>query len=568
MRRIRCFFLGILLICLLAVPAQAATGITNMDAFSTVASNGRCQVTLTGTLHLDSATGDLTFPVPREARAVRLNGSRVRTSKTDNARLINLSYLTGKFTGDVAITVSYELKDVVVQTEFGPQVEIPLLSGFSHPISSFGFTITLPGQIESKPAFSSGYQQSNIEKDLDWQVEGPTVTGTSKYNLKDHETLVFSVPVPTTMFPRTVLASPSLMVGYIAMGVCGGLAALYWLFTMAGLPPLFPKQTTPPAGYCAGELSSILTLRGADLTMMVFSWAQLGYILIQTDRGKRVILQKRMEMGNERSSFERRCFQQLFKRGDTVDTSSRQYATLCQKILESDSNVQPLIRRRSGKPKVIRIIMTIFTMFAGFSFGITMSNGPVLQWLLAFFFAGLGLLSGWFITNWAYSLLSPDRRDIRTSLILCGLWLLVALIAGQFNTGLTMVVALLASGLLMTFSGHRSEEGKLALGQVLGLCRYLLTISKSELKQINETNPEFFHNIAPYALALGLDKLLAKRFGRTLMSESSYLTSGMRSLTAPEWSRIMRKTAISMQERARNASTEQFQKILLSIIKH
>ena len=31
---------------------------------------------------------------------------------------------------------------------------------------------------------------------------------------------------------------------------------------------------------------------------------------------------------------------------------------------------------------------------------------------------------------------------------------------------------------------------------------------------------------------------------------------------------IMRKTAISMQERARNASTEQFQKILLSIIKH
>ena len=102
----------------------------------------------------------------------------------------------------------------------------------------------------------------------------------------------------------------------------------------------------------------------------------------------------------------------------------------------------------------------------------------------------------------------------------------------------------------------------------MGLCRYLLTISKSELKQINETNPEFFHNIAPYALALGLDKLLAKRFGRTLMSESSYLTSGMRSLTAPEWSRIMRKTAISMQARARNASTEQFQKILLSIIKH
>ena len=568
MRRISCFVLCIMLICLLALPAQAATGITNMDAFSTVSSNGRCQVTLTGTLHLDSTSGDLTFPVPLDARAVRLNGSRVRTTKTDSARLINLSYLAGKFTGDVAITVSYELKDVVVQTELGPQVEIPLLSGFGYPISSFGFTITLPGQIESKPAFSSGYQQSNIEKDLDWQVEGPTVTGTSKYNLKDHETLVFSVPVPTTMFPRTVLASPSLMVGYIAMGVCGALAVLYWLFTMAGLPPRFPKQTTPPAGYCAGELSSILTLRGADLTMMVFSWAQLGYILIQTDRGKRVFLQKRMEMGNERSSFERRCFQQLFKRGDTVDTTSRQYAALCQKIQASDSNVQPLIRRRSGKPKVLRIIMAVFAMFAGFSLGVTMSNGPVLQWLLGFFFAGLGLLSGWYISTWAYSLLAPDRRDIHTSLILCGVWLLVALIAGQFNIGLIMTISLLLSGLMMAFSGHRSEEGKQALGQVLGLFRYLLTISKSELQQINQTNPEFFHNIAPYALALGLDKLLANRFGRTLMSESSYLTSGMRSLTAPEWSRIMRKTAISMQARSRNASTERLQKIVLSFFNH
>ena len=29
------------------------------------------------------------------------------------------------------------------------------------------FTVTLPGEITAKPAFSSGYHQANIEKDID-----------------------------------------------------------------------------------------------------------------------------------------------------------------------------------------------------------------------------------------------------------------------------------------------------------------------------------------------------------------------------------------------------------------
>ena len=48
---------------------------------------------------------------------------------------------------------------------------------------------------------------------------------------------------------------------------------------------------------------SRLTFTGADLTMMVFSWAQLGYLVIHLDDNGRVMLHKRMDMGNERSSF-------------------------------------------------------------------------------------------------------------------------------------------------------------------------------------------------------------------------------------------------------------------------
>ena len=64
------------------------------------------------------------------------------------------------------------------------------------------------------------------------------------------------------------------------------------------------RCTAAPAGLTAGELGSRLVHKGADLTMMVLSWAQLGYLLITMDESGRVFLHKRMEMGNERSAFD------------------------------------------------------------------------------------------------------------------------------------------------------------------------------------------------------------------------------------------------------------------------
>ena len=58
------------------------------------------------------------------------------------------------------------------------------------------------------------------------------------------------------------------------------LALLYWLLTLRTLPLVSSRASTAPEGITAGELGCRLTLTGGDLTMMVFSWAQLGYLLI------------------------------------------------------------------------------------------------------------------------------------------------------------------------------------------------------------------------------------------------------------------------------------------------
>lgn len=569
MRRVLLLAVSLLLTALLIFPVLGATGASGLNTYATVSNNGSCQVSMNITLHLDQAVEDLTFPVPTEATSVTLNGSRVRTTKTDTARLINLSRITKNVIGDISFSVTYALSNIIHKTETEQlELQLPLLSGFSYPVENMEFSVTMPGEISVKPAFTSGYHQANIEQDLTFQTNGAMVTGASTSQMKDHETLILTLIVSEEMFPQTAVYVPTYGAVYIAIGVASALALLYWLLTMRCLPPRHSRESAAPDGYSAGELGSVLSLQGADLTMMVFSWAQLGYILIQPDRHGRVLLHKRMDMGNERSGFERRCFQNLFGKRDVVDTSGMSYAMLQQKISKLKPNLQTFVKPRSGNPVVFRALAAGINLCCGMCLGIALSAGAALQWLLVFLLALFGGFAGWRIQNWAYGLFlrHPDR--LRAAWILCAAELLFGLLSGQFGLALLGCCTQLLAGLMAAFGGRRTEAGKQIMGQVLGLRRYLRSVPKEEIERICQRDPEFFHSLAPYALALGADNAFAARFGRMQLPGCPYLTTGMDGhMTAGEWSRLLRRTASQMDERARQISKERLMGFIHSLIK-
>ena len=561
MRRILGIFICTLLLLACVVPVQALSS-ASTSIHSTVTTSGECQVVITATIRLEQRVDDLSFPIPREAHSIRLDGSFANTEKTDTAILVDLSKKVGKMTGDLPITITYTLGDVVVQTETGPQVQIPLLSGFRFPIDQFDFSVTFPGEVKEKPALSGGYQQAGIEKDIPCTISGPTISGSATTGLMDHETLLFTVNVPQEMFPRSIFLAPDLMVAYIGMGICAGLALLYWLITMRNLPPLRSRETTIPEGYSAGQLCSLLTLQGADLTMMIFSWAQLGYVTIQPGKKGHILVCKRMEMGNERSSLEVSCFQRLFRKESVIDTGSRQYALQRQKLASASWDLQHYVRKHNGNPKLFRTLCGLIAAFCGGGLGIAISTGAVLQWLLAILLAGLGFVSGWHIQSWAYSLFSWNKRPIRKALILCGIWLLVGLLAGQFSTALLGCLSQLLAGLMAAFGGLRSESGKQAASQIMALHRHLRTLSKTELQQIAVTNPDYFQTVAPYAVALGVDRQLARHMGKIQLDAPAFLSTGFAPVSPMKWSQLLRQTADRMDERYRKLSTERFFEII------
>ncbi len=566
MRKILGICFCIIFIFSLAISAAADTAAPSVTVYATVGNDGGCEVSIHVSLRLEQADKDLSFPVPANAKAVRLNGTRMNTRTQGDVQHIDLAGALGGMAGEINFTVSYELSNVVSKSEAGtPQVEIPLLSGFAYPIEMMEFSVTIPGQITAKPAFTSGYHQASIEQSLSAETSGNTVTGYSLKNLKDHETLTMTLPVDAGIFPEPAVPLDAALFDDVGMLVCAVLALIYWLLALRCKPMSGEKTDLPPAGFNAGELGSILTMQGADLSMMVFHWAQLGYILIQLDRNKRVFLHKRMEMGNERSGFEQRCFNNLFAGKKMVDTSGYRYAMLCKKMQVFSPNVRPLISRKSGNPRVFRLLCAGIGLFGGMSVGFALVSSVVLQWFLAIIFAALGAMSAWHIQKWADCLLLSHKQKMKNALLLSIPWVLLGMLGGITWLTVAVVLSQFLAGLMAAYGGRRTEEGRQAIKQVLGLRRYLKSMDKKELQRIVEADPDYFHDLAPYALALGVDKAFAKAFGRSGISSCAYLTTGMDGhRSAMEWSNLMTTALEAMNRRLNQMPMERFQKILAS----
>ena len=567
MRRLILFLLCFILLCGLCIPVSAANYASKVNITATVGSDKSCQVTVSAALHIQENTGDLKFPIPLEADDVRLNNSRIRTTKTKQAQLVDISHSIGNMTGDLTVTITYSLPNVITAGAADtPQLQLPMLSGFQMPISQLDFTVSLPGQLQAKPAFSSGYHQSDIEKDLTYTVTGSTVVGCSIGELKDHETLTMYLSVEESWFPDAPLEFFQSNADDIAMVVCGVLALIYWLLFLRFLPPKRKLSPTVPEGITPGQLGAVLTLGKADLSLMVLSWAQLGYVQLQAG-SKRVILHKKMEMGNERTALEQKYFNKLFGAKDSVDTSGIYYATLCRTVAKQSLNLQSYVQKHSGNPRLFRAIAALCGLFGGISVGIALTEGALLQGFLVFLIALLGLVCGYMMQGWAKGLFLRDKTPLYTALSVWGIWMILSIIAGQAELGMTVTLIQLIAGLMAFYGGRRTDVGREEMSQVLGLRRYLRTLSQEELSRLCRLDPEFFHSMAPYALALGVDRSFARRFGKKKLPGCPWLTTGMDGhRTAAEWQTLMRQTAQDMDRRYRQRHLERFTE-LLSVFK-
>ena len=331
-----------------------------------------------------------------------------------------------------------------------------------------------------------------------------------------------------------------------------GAALLYWLLTLRTWPIRRSRASTAPEGITAGELGCRLTLTGGDLTMMVFSWAQLGYLLIAVE-GNKVYLHKRMDMGNERSAFENKVFNLLFSRREAVDATGNQYAVLCRKVAGMVPMERNMYRGNSGNMKIFRLLGCLAQGACGVCVAMNMSPVLALAVVMAVILCFLGWISGWLMQDVAYCTHLRGKVPVAIGLVILILWTLLGLLSGQVWIPLGCILGQWVLGFFAAYGGRRSDLGRHDAGQVLGLRAYLKHLPRDGINRLLQNDPDYFFNMAPYALALGIIRPYADTFGRRKLEHCPYLftrnDTGRR--TAQEWGELMRSTALKMDARAK-----------------
>lgn len=566
MTRFRRILMALLCVVMLTTVVNAESCATSVESWATVTSNGACQVTMTVKINMDSPASSLSFPLPRGARDVTVNGSSARTysSATDpNAVLTDLSFMDG-YMGESVVTFTYTLSDVLRSEHVDKPkrdflvMEIPLLCGFDYPVKHLAFSITMPGDVTGKkPTFTSGFLQTNIESIVNCVTGGSLISGTVGQSLQDREKLTLVMEVDEKMFPGKLIIPREGNPEALPMGICAALALVYWLTMMRCLPLIRRRRTEVLEGITAGELGCHLTAAGADLTMMVFTWAELGYLQICPDKRGRVYLQRRMDMGNERTAFENRCFYSLFSKGDFVDATGMPYARLCHKVSGTISGVKEMYIRHAGNAFLFRALCCGISLFCGIAYGMNFTSNSALQTLLSIAFALVGVITAWAIQDGTYRLHIRGKIPLYIASAANLLWIVLGIVSGTWLLGLISVLAQILAGLAAAYGGRRSDLGRNQAGLILGLRHYLATIPKEELERITENNPDFFFSMLPYAIALGVDTRFAKLFGEEKMSHCCYFVAKeSRKRTAAEWALLLRKTADRMDALQRRMQLE------------
>ena len=554
MRRI---FLILICIFLLAVPVSAESVVEELKSNTNVSSDGTCQITLTVRLRLeDILLEDLVFPLPAQARDITLNGSGVRAPNKNGARLVDLEDAVHG-AGIHTFTIQYSMPDSITAGKNGLTLDLDLLHGFSYPIDLMSFSITLPGAPERPPVFTSTYHQEAVDSLMVLNMEGNTISGEFLYSLQDHESLHMSLQVSETMFPQPVTKQWSLSVDDLIMYGLAVVALIYWLLTMRCLPPRRSRRVDAPEGLTAGEMGCALTGSGIDLPILVVSWARMGYLLIHLDDNGRVTLHKRMEMGNERGDFENRCFHNLFGRRRSIDATGYHFARLYRKASHTVPHVRDYFRRESGNPRIFRLISGAIDLICGISLANAFVADTAWRIILSIFLSIFGLVCTYLIQSGAGTIHLRRKDGLWLGIGASVIWILLSIWAGDWVVGVYLVLTQWLTGLAASYGGRRSDLGRQLMSQILGLRRHMASGSREQLRQTLQSNPDYYYTLAPFAMALGVDKAFAKQFGDQKLPECSFLTTGMDGHLSPaEWNRLLREAVSIMDERHRRLTID------------
>ncbi|MCI5992554.1 MAG: DUF2207 domain-containing protein [Clostridiales bacterium] len=523
----RLFSILICIVCLFALCTTALAADASITAMKTdclIDGTGSCQVTQSVTINIGGIENELRFPLGPNAKQASIAGYKARKVNEDGYTVLVLTNEAG-FSGSRTFTLNYTLEDLVTEQDEVQTLTLPLLSPkWPWQIESFDFTVTLPAEFTDSPDFSSGYYGDVIEEYMSVSTVGTVVGGSVMEPLKDRESLQMTLSLPKGYFSGSYVSWSANWFASILVVVLALLAVVYYLRTLYSGRMRTGSRATPPEATLPCDMPYLLACKKPSFNMLICHWASLGYLTIAVSKRGNVQLRRRVIMGNERRAIEVRLFGALFADGDVCDGASLRYKKTAAKAMDAIPRFwhRRLYDKRSGN---VLVMQALACLAAAIAFLLSMSlllPAMPARWLLLILCVPAGAALGRLMQLAASTYYLSDYLMLAMGVLSGLLMLIVSRLGGGTLTVLVAVVLNVFTGVATRHGGKRTASGNKLVAQAIGFRRYLRRAGGNHLIAAQKRDGQFFYKLLPYAEAMGMGAVFAKKFGDTTIDSCDW----------------------------------------------
>ncbi|MGI6085934.1 MAG: DUF2207 domain-containing protein [Acetivibrionales bacterium] len=546
------------------VMALEAFEITAFDVVMDVQSDNSYEIT---------ETIDVEFSEQRHGiiRSIPLKTYRGAPAAITQIKVSGHKYSTGKNSGDLNIKIgdedeyagdkeSYTISYVYGIGDDGlrdmDELYFNLIgTDWDCPISNITFTIKMPKRFDDeKLNFTYGKKGSTKNDAVSYIVEGRTITGKLNGSLGPNEALTIALPLPQGYFEDAKPINDGFIdrFGWMLSTLAGIGGILIWI-SLGKKKQSFPTvEFYPPQGTTSADVGFLIDGRvdPFDITSLIIYWADKGYLSITEYNTKKLfgtkkgfLLTKLREMGDEVKPYERKMFSEMFLYGNgtqvyTAELSNRFYRTAdeVKYFIENDFEGDPETRIFDKKNALCKLLLWVMMVLAVFPILIVCvdrvlnadSTGQSL--IISLIFSVLISASLYAImyniTNWK-SL--PKKGRINQvfiafifTLLSIGLSIYLAVESGILICMIIAIVSAIILAFLSCRCNKRTSIGTWYEERLVGFREFLKATELDRIKLLVNDNPQYFYNVLPFAMVLGVTDKWAKNFDNIMVSPPNW----------------------------------------------
>lgn len=528
----RKLFLAFFCVLMLSIGVSAAGDqIDTLSEEAVVNGNGEVSMTVTAEVSFAGGSTEFVFPLHSEAEDVTVSGGSYELKRVENVQCAVFTDAAG-FSGKRTFVCTYQLPCSVIRTGIGQQFELALIEkGWAFPIAAYKLRMEFPAALSAQPAWDSAYYGNVIDNYLNIQLVENTVVVQSAAALKDHELLRITLQFPENTFSLHLSSGTTVTVFRWSFYVLLLLTLLYWVIFLRGKPLLPKEQQSVGMEATAGELDCQLYGKSPDLAATLAHWGNLGYLSLRRSKSGHIILQKQMEMGNERKPAERRLFAAIFRYADTCDVTTEHFrsAAAAASAPMRRSWLRRIFTKRSGSPLLLRRAALLASLCVSLMLFDLWLPSVTLRWVLIVLLAlGAGYLC-LLLQRGLQALLRSNWLTISAGTLALVLLFILAACAGCVGTMFLNLLLQVFCVLATYFGGKRTAEGEELVRSQLGLRRHLRRADEQTLARALESDGQYFYRTLPFAELLGVGAAFSKHFGDTVLEPCPWLTDAKQS---------------------------------------